>query len=131
MTAMTTGFMSNPRYQRYMAKIQAMRPEQRAILDTALVDKSFGDEEMKKRVSSLAIAADLANRQENLDLSRQRLDLSTALKRDVLDQQEKQQKYGTAIAAANIPLAGYLGYKQAQQNKEVLGELKKQRSSIY
>jgi hypothetical protein len=130
MTGIANNFQDNPRYQRYIQKIQAMRPDQRAILDTTLADETFADEAMRKQVRSLAIAADLANRKKSLDLKEQAIGLRTNLIRDRMDEDKKQGRLGNAIAMANVPLAGYLGYQNLQRQQEEAEETGRFRKSL-
>lgn len=137
MTAMLNNFQSNPRYQRMIQKIGALRPEQRAIVDTAMADEAFGSEAMRKQLASMKIAADLENREkalENrgkaLDLSEQAIGLRTNLLKDAMDFGDKQEKWGTAIGVANLPLAGYFGYEQSKRNLAEAEATKKHRQTM-
>ena len=47
-------FMENPRYLKMIQRLGSMRPEQRAIFNTAMVDRAFGNEAMQKHLQALA-----------------------------------------------------------------------------
>lgn len=130
MTAMNKNFMDNPRYQRMIQKISALRPDQRAIVDTAMADEAFGSQAIKKQLASMGLAADIANKKKSLDLSEQAMGLRRNLLKDELDFGNEQEKWGTAIGVANLPLAGYFGYKQANRNLEEAEATKKHRQNM-
>ncbi len=119
---------SDPRYQRIIQKISAMGPEQKAILDSAAADAAFGDEAMRKHLWSLRQAATdkargrgLGLEQRSLDIRKKHADVMYGLKKKGLDFAKDQSRKGTYLALANIPLAGFFGYKQMQRD---IGESK-------
>lgn len=140
MTAMID-WRSNPRYNRLIQKLARMRPDQRAIFDTAMADKEFANEAMQKHLQGLRLAADrqakdrhfsLASR--SLGLNKRAFDTRTNLTRAGMDFDKKQGRLGTYMAAANIPISGYTGYKSMQRDfdeaeatrkwrKDLLGQL--------
>jgi len=130
MTAMQKDFLGTPRYQRMIQKISALRPDQRAIVDTAMADEAFGSEAMRKQLASMGIAADLSNKKKSLDLSEQAIGLRRNLLKDAMDFGNKQEKWGTAIGVANLPLAGYFGYQQANRNLDEAEATKKHRQNM-
>jgi hypothetical protein len=118
MTGMIVNWESNPRYQRLIQRIGTMRPEQRAILDSAAADTAFGDEAMRKYLSSLSMAADEKYRNRALGIEESKLNVARNLAEQEADIAKKQTRIGTAIAAANIPISGYFGMKQMDRDKE-------------
>ena len=118
MAGMIFNWKDNPRYQRLVQRIGAMRPEQRAILNSAAVDQAFGSEAMRRHLQSLSTAADEKFRNKALSLKEKELDVSKSLADQSLEMDKKQSRLGTAIAAANIPISGYFGMKQMDRDKE-------------
>lgn len=118
MAGMINNFQDNPRYERMIQKLSALRPDQKAIVDTAMLDEAFAGEAMKKHLASVSTAADIANRKKALDIQEKGMGLRTNLLRDRMDFDKGQQRWGTAISAANIPIAGYLGYEKMQADTE-------------
>lgn len=121
MTAMIN-YTDSPRYQRMIQKFATLRPEQRAILDTALIDEKFADEAMQKHLKSLITASDLRNKSRALDIREKEIGLSGkqadarySLLNDAADFERGQNRMGNLIGAANIPISGYFGYKQMQR----------------
>ena len=111
-------FLDLPRYQRQIQRIQALGPEERAILNTSMVDAAFGANEMKKRLQAMATAADVKAKTKSLEMAKREMDVGFELGREAQDFRKGQQRLGTAISIANIPIAGILGYKQAKRDKE-------------
>lgn len=110
-------FESTPRFQRLIQRMQSLTPEQKAIFSASPAYAGFGAREMQNRLRSLETAANLKAKQQSLDLAKQEMDTSYVLEEEAKDFRKGQQRLGTAIAIANIPIAGILGYKQAQRDK--------------
>ena len=135
----------NPRYQRLIQKLARMRPDQRAIFDTAMADKEFANEAMQKHLQGLRLAADLQAKDRSYSLASKRLGLrkkmfeenlgfsqktfgedlgfrqkaheaGRGLQQEGIDFDKKQGRLGTYMAAANIPIAAYTGYKSMQRD---------------
>jgi hypothetical protein len=117
MAGMILNWQDNPRYQRLVQRISAMRPDQRAILNTALVDEGFANDAVRKHLASLAMAADKKYQDRALSLENKQIDIRHSLAQQELDQENKQGRIGTALAAANIPISGYFGMKQMDRDK--------------
>jgi hypothetical protein len=93
-------------------------------------DKSFANEEMKRRLSSLQAAADKSLGEKKLELGKRSLDIrkrgldieaakfrsGMALGEERRDFLGKEHDIGTLISLANIPIAGYLGYGQMKRD---------------
>ena len=144
MAGIVNDFTGSPRYQRMIQKMAALRPEQRAIVDTAMLDSAFADDAMKRHMRGMSVAADainkdrtLANKEKSLDLQKQSLGLRTSLGKDKLDLYkknmdwgEKQADLGTYIEAASLPVAGYFGYKQMQADQDEAEQTRKFRDKL-
>ena len=131
-------YLESPRYQRILQRLGSMRPEQRAIFNTAMVDRAFGNEAMQKHLKALALQADTKHRQDliglgerSLGLSRRSLEVRTGLTREKRDFADKQGKLGTYMAAANIPISGYFGKKQMERDFDEAAEMKAFRKKWY
>lgn len=109
-------YQDNPRYERIIAKIAAMRPEQRAIFDTAMADKAFAGEAMQRHLRGFVDAADARNKSRSLDLRERGLNLQTGLANQAMDYSRKQNRIGNVIGAAAIPISGFFGYKQMKRD---------------
>jgi hypothetical protein len=118
MAGILFNWQDNPRYQRIIQRIGAMRPEQRAILKSASADTAFANEDIRKYLASLSMAADEKYRNRALALREKELDVSKNLAEQEADIAKKQTRIGTGIAAANIPISGYFGMKQMDRDKE-------------
>ena len=136
MTAMID-WRSNPRYAKVIQRLARMRPDQRAIFSTAMADKEFANEAMQKHLQGLSLAADrqakdrhfsLASR--SLGLSKKAFDTRTNLTRAGMDFEKKQGRLGTMMAAANIPISGYTGYKSMQRDFDEAEETKQFRKKL-
>ena len=56
-------------------------------------------------------------RNRSLSLLKRRADFDYNLGQEARDVARKQRRYGTLIAAAGIPISGYLGYKKMKADK--------------
>ena len=130
MAGMIVNWQDNPRYLKMIRRIASMGPEQRAILNTAMVDEAFADQAMRKYLQAMANKADREFREKRLGLARDRFETRKSLVSDERDFQKKQGRWGTMIAAANIPLQGYFGYKQLQRDIDEAETTKKFREDI-
>ena len=118
MTGMISNWAEHPRYQRLAQRINAMRPDQRAILSTAAADSTFAGEAMRKKLWAMNMANQKGFRDRSLSLRKRQSDFNYSFGQDVLDAGKKQRRMGTLISAAGIPISGYFGYKQMQRDKE-------------
>lgn len=137
-------WQDNPRYQRALQKLQRMSPDQRAIVDTAMLDESFGDAETRKMITSLQRGSEKKYRTKRLELSgraqtashdiqKQELDLSrqglaertrssTAmqnLRRKSFEYDKSQLPISTALGVANVGLSGYTGYQDMKRKQSM------------
>ena len=115
MTTPMIDFENDPRYQRAIRKISALTPENRAILDTMAIDETFATDAIRRRLRGLTLRADVSRRQfrrEGLKLQKETAKTGIGLRRRAQDLATKERRWGTYISAANIPLAGILGYQR-------------------
>ena len=110
--------MEAPRYQRLIQRVTRMRPDQRAILSTAAVDREFASDAMRKKLWAINMATQKGHRDRSYGLAKRRADFEYNIGQEVRDEATKQRRYGTLISAAGIPISGFLGYKQMQRDKE-------------
>ena len=121
-----------------------MTPDQRAIVDSAMLDENFGDLETRKMLQAMSAGTtrtqnrqrlDLARRsqessynlgKEGLALSRERLALNTQantamqkIRRKGFEFQKSQIPISTALGVANVGLSGYTGYQDMIQKKKL------------
>ena len=70
------GYQDNPRYQRWVAKLQSMPPEQRAVLSTVQADEYFASNEMKRQLQMMEAASRKKGHEDDLELRQGQLDLA-------------------------------------------------------
>lgn len=68
-------YTESPRYQRAMARLRRLSPEQQAVFSSLGVDKAFAGEEMSKKIKSMGLATAKKTRQTSLQLGERRLAL--------------------------------------------------------
>jgi hypothetical protein len=93
-----------------LQKINAMDPNNKAILNTILADRAFAQNEMAKRIATMGMASVQDARTKELGLKKRRFDELAAFRdRDV----------GTAekLALGNVALSGLLGYQGMKRKK--------------
>lgn len=124
----------NPKYQRLLQRMQAMTPYQRAILDTAVLDENFADQDMKKYIQSMQAGQAKKNQEAQISLGEQRLELNKkaqadryalgqqqlGLRQDAMDYASSQAKQDSLLGLADIGVSGLIGYGDylADQKKE-------------
>jgi len=139
-----TSWQEHPRYQRALQKLQRMSPDQRAIVDTAMLDESFGDAETRKMIQSMRAGSEKKYGEKELDLKRrthesryelgkQSLDISRQkfasdlesdrglqkLKRKEFEFEKKQFPISTGLGIANVGLSGYLGFQDMRLKQQM------------
>ena len=137
-------WQNHPRYQRALQKLQRMSPDQRAIVDTAMLDESFGDAETRKMIQSMSAGSEKKHREKELDLSRRTqesryelgkqslelskqsfasdLESSTAmqkLNRKKFEFEKSQLPISTVLGVANVGLSGYTGRQDMLQKQQL------------
>lgn len=112
---------NDPRYQRSMQKIAALRPEHLAILQTVTADPQFADERMRKSINSMIQATANTSRRKNLDLRKEGFGKRVGMIERDLDYNKGQDKKAFGLGVANLGLSGYGGYKQGQRDKKLMG----------
>jgi len=68
-------YTTSPKYQRAMARLRRLSPEQQAVFSSLGVDKAFAGEEMRKKIKSMGLATTRKSRQTGLQLGERRLAL--------------------------------------------------------
>jgi len=137
-------WQEHPRYQRALQKLQRMSPDQRAIINAAMLDERFGDAESRKMLQSLQAGAtkkysakslsltargqaqryDIAK--ENIALSRQRLasqarsnQAMQKLSRKKFKFEKRQLPISTALGVAGVGSSGFLGYQDMKRKQKM------------
>lgn len=76
-------FRDTPAYQRMIARMGRIRPEQRAILNTLSIDEEFADEETRRKLQALS-------HQQNVDYRGKTLDLRTRANLSYMESRNKE-----------------------------------------
>jgi len=137
-------WQEDPRYQRALQKLQRMTPDQRAIVDSAMLDESFGDLETRRMIQSMQAGATKKYREKQLsltsrgqaqqyELQKEGLALSKesfenrmranqemqGLKRKEFEFGKKQLPISTAIGVGDVLTSGYMGYQGMKQKQKL------------
>lgn len=121
-----------------------MTPDQRAIVDTAMLDESFGDMESRKMLQSLRAGATKKYRakqleitgrgqtqryelgKEEIGLSKERFESQMRssralqdLRREKFEFGKKQLPIATGLNIAGIGLGGYIGYQDMKRKQKM------------
>lgn len=115
---------NNPRYQRSMQKIAALRPEHRAILQTVTADPQFADERMRKSIQSMITKTGNVNRERNFGLTKRITEGRNAMNRRNLSYNKGQNKHALALGVANLGLSTVGGIKQRKRDQEILDDIR-------
>jgi len=134
----------HPRYQRALLKLRRMTPDQKAIVNTAMLDESFGDVESRKMIQSTRLGAEKKYRKKQLALraktqtqryelgkeeltlgkerfeSRMRAEQSLlGLRREQFEFGKKQLPISTALGVAGIGVSGLIGWQGMKQKQKM------------
>lgn len=114
-------FDKDPRYQRAVAKLSEMTPDQRAIFNSMRQDTEFADAEMRRYMDLLSLGAFREKGRQELGLRKEAhaVDMRSReglldLKRNVFESQQRQAPFNHFLGLLNVGAAGFLGYGQFQ-----------------
>ncbi len=123
-------YKKDPRYQRAIQQLSRMGPDQMAVFNSAAIDASFADEESRRELQSMMAASGNKYRDRSLELRREGVETSQALRRRAFDFEEGQRPLGEAIGVADVLASGYFGNKEkmaleaeAAQNRKLKNRL--------
>ena len=110
-------FTQTPQYQRREQRLRRKMGDMPAAERTMLnaLAGEIGGEEMKKKVSSMQLAADKEARKTSLELGEKRL----GLKRRKFEFEKKQIPITTALGVAEVGLGVYGGIQQRKSAQEL------------
>lgn len=119
-------WQNSPRYMRAMQKINRLRPEHAAILQTVTADPQFADEEMRKSIQSMVTKTGNVARQKNLGLrktNQAHRELITG-KRNAMAERDRdynkgQGKKAFGLGIANLGLNAVGGVARRKKDKEL------------
>lgn len=117
------GWRESPRYQRAIARLARMSPDQKAILSTMSLDEGFAGEGMSQKIKSMQMAADKETRATSLKLGKR----SLALKERAFKFAKRQLPIATAIGVAGVATSAYTGYQRMKVDTQRAEELKRLR----
>jgi len=104
-------FTKDPQYQRAIQRIMSMSPEQKAVLDTAIVDKKFASQDMRRRLDGMRSEATRLSNERSLGLRRRQFET----KKGELPKLERIG-YGEVAVSGLMGLAGLSqGRRQAEK----------------
>ena len=105
-------YTSSPMYQRMMQRIQRIRPEQAAILNTLAPDSKFAGEELRKTMASTAQAANVNYANRSLDLRSRAVGADTGLMRDRYDEWVDKNRTATGVGLGQVAAETYYGKRR-------------------
>jgi len=105
-------YTQTPRYQKYIQKLQAMTPDQKAVLNSVMGDESMANDEIRKQIQGMQMAANKKSQTENIGLRRKATDAITALSREELDYSRGQSRTAEGLGLLNLGASTALGYKR-------------------
>lgn len=114
-----SSFINNPQYQRTIQRIMSMTPDQRAVLDTTLADRSFATSAIKGKVQGLREAADIENR-----------DRGIGLRERELESELSQAPTLRNIGIGQVVSAGLFGLADIFNSQQRINNLRKQTTLI-
>ena len=130
-------WLNNPRYQRAVQKMARLDPTRKAILDTVIADEAFADQDMRKRLAMMQLAAQKTAHQRNIGLNERRIGLQEgelAFKKDRADvgydmasdkfrMDRNDANLAENLGYANIGLSGLRGYTDLKEKKRKTKQL--------
>lgn len=109
-------FSKDPQYQEAIQRIMSMSPEQKAVLDTAIVDRRFASEDMRRRLEGMrAEARRLANER------------GLGLKRRQFETRKRELPRLERIGYAEVGVSGLLGLGSLMRGRRQVQSLEQER----
>jgi len=119
-------WQNSPRYMRAMQKINRLRPEHAAILQTVTADPQFADENMRKSINSMLQKTANTGRERTYGLNRKNFELikeinagRNAMNRRDLSYNKGQGKKALGLGVANLGLNAVGGVAGRKRDKEL------------
>lgn len=106
-------FKTSPRYQRAIQRMARMSPEQKAIISTMSLDESFADEEMRRKLKSMGMAAEKESRAKGLELGER----SLGLKEREFGFTKRMLPVATAVGVGQVGASTYMGLQDIKMAK--------------
>ena len=111
-------FRNTAAYQRRLQKLATLRPEQRAIVNTAFADREAAGEETRRELEAMRMGAARDARGADLALAERRMGAAQELHNDAMDFTQGQAGDEQAIAALGAGVQGGLGMMEGKMAKE-------------
>ena len=111
--------------------MQRWSPEKRAIMSTAALDEAFADEQMRRQLNLMDLAARKKAMERSLTLGERRLDLGKkglALETKAFKRGKKQRRLASLIGVGEVGVSGLMGYaglREARKTREMYERLGK------
>lgn len=112
----------SPMYQRATQKLRRLDPSQKAILDSAFIDREFARSESGKTLKGMQLSI---NRKQT-EMNQQNLDREYASSVKDRSRTKKDTKRATLLGGANVLASGYFGYKENQRLNRLADLIAKQ-----
>jgi len=116
-------YKDNPRYQRFLAKYMTLSPDRKALLDTAILDQNFADQDMRKELQGIKLASQKQQQDRSVDLNDRRFHANQDYRNETMDFQDDQMDKAEMLGMANLGLTGYFGYQDMKRRKEREGQV--------
>lgn len=116
----------SPKYQRALQRLRRLSPDQQAVFSSLAMDESFADEEMRKRLRSMQMAAGIEGQAKSLELGERGL----KLKEKEFKFEQKQIVPATVLGAGELALGVYGGLEERKTAKETARSLLALKSQI-
>lgn len=112
-------WQGSPQYLKHLQKIRSLDPSQRAVTRGLIDELSsvYAAKDMQTQLAAMREAAVADERENQLDLGQQRLDL----REDANDYAKDQNKTAEILGYANIPLSALSGYGDYRHKKKLTG----------
>ena len=112
-------YTQSPAYKRYMARIDRISPDQRAVLNTLSPDREFAGKEFRRGLQAKGHEAgvDFANRR--LGLREKRFDETMGLRREGFGYGQEQEDIATGVGLGNIAASTQFGLQKQKLDADL------------
>lgn len=117
-------YTKSPSYQRMMQKLQTIRPEQRAVLNTLSMDEQFADEATRRALAAIAQKNNTNYANASLDLRAKNAASNIGLRRREFDQNQEQEKMATGLGLGQVIASADYGARRDALDLETFKQKK-------
>ena len=112
-------YKTNPEYQKKLAKLMRLGPEQRAILSSAGLEQNEFDKELMAELNAKKSGDTKKHKEAVLSERGRQFDASHSLRSDYYDNQNDELNQANLVAGLGILPQALMGWQQGKKDEEL------------